>query len=249
MRLRLFSFLIGKEAAILLPHSSLPENGTKQVSDSLGLGLLLAISGGLMDAYSYLFRGQVFANAQTGNILLCGVNLTQGNWGEALQYALPVLMFSIGIALAAAIRRMSSEKATMHWRQVCVLVEAVVLFGIAWIPQEANLIANSLISLACGTQVESFRKIEGSAVATTMCIGNLRSAVHGMVEYRFTGKEAERKTYTVSLSLILAFTLGAVLGSILIRVWGTYAIWASSSLLAAGFLWMSIAPQEDTQTE
>ena len=36
------------------------------MSESLLIGALLAVSGGLMDAYSYLFRGQVFANAQTG---------------------------------------------------------------------------------------------------------------------------------------------------------------------------------------
>ena len=42
----------------------------KQTSESIELGILLALSGGFMDAYSYLARGQVFANAQTGNMLL-----------------------------------------------------------------------------------------------------------------------------------------------------------------------------------
>ena len=43
---------------------------TKQMSESIRLGMLLAISGGFMDAYSYIERGHVFANAQKGNILL-----------------------------------------------------------------------------------------------------------------------------------------------------------------------------------
>lgn len=38
---------------------------TKQISESLRLGLLLALAGGFMDAYSYIERGGVFANAQT----------------------------------------------------------------------------------------------------------------------------------------------------------------------------------------
>ncbi len=59
----------------------------RQVSETMRLGILLALSGGLMDAYSYLFRGEVFANAQTGNILLCSVALSQGEWGVAVQYA------------------------------------------------------------------------------------------------------------------------------------------------------------------
>ena len=73
---------------------------TNQISESIELGILMAISGGIMDAYSYLFRGQVFANAQTGNILLFGVSLSEGNFSQAMQYACPILAFSIGIMLA-----------------------------------------------------------------------------------------------------------------------------------------------------
>lgn len=57
----------------------------KQMSESLRLNSILAVSGGLMDAYSYIQRGHVFANAQTGNILLFGVNLSEGNFPEALR--------------------------------------------------------------------------------------------------------------------------------------------------------------------
>ena len=39
-----------------------------QISESIRLGAILALSGGFMDAYSYMERGEVFANAQTGNI-------------------------------------------------------------------------------------------------------------------------------------------------------------------------------------
>ena len=49
---------------------------SKQMSESVRLGILLALSGGLMDAYSYIVRDRVFANAQTGNMLLFGVNLS-----------------------------------------------------------------------------------------------------------------------------------------------------------------------------
>ena len=45
-------------------------NKKVQISESIELGILLALSGGFMDAYSYIGRGEVFANAQTGNMLL-----------------------------------------------------------------------------------------------------------------------------------------------------------------------------------
>ena len=71
-----------------------------QISESIGLGTILALSGGFMDAYSYIERGKVFANAQTGNMLLFGVNLSEGNYQTMLNYLFPVLAFALGIALA-----------------------------------------------------------------------------------------------------------------------------------------------------
>ena len=44
-----------------------------QMSETLFLGALLTVTGGFLDAYTYLCRGKVFANAQTGNIVLLGV--------------------------------------------------------------------------------------------------------------------------------------------------------------------------------
>ena len=41
-----------------------------QMSESMPLAIFLTLAGGLQDAYSYNCRGKVFANAQTGNIVL-----------------------------------------------------------------------------------------------------------------------------------------------------------------------------------
>ena len=41
-----------------------------QMSDSMLTAFFVILSGGLQDAYTYLCRGKVFANAQTGNIVL-----------------------------------------------------------------------------------------------------------------------------------------------------------------------------------
>ena len=51
---------------------------------------------------------------------------------------------------------------------MCIRDRAIVLAGVCFIPVSLNLLANSLTSLACGIQVESFRKIHGNGIATTM---------------------------------------------------------------------------------
>ena len=141
------------------------------MSESIRLGIILALSGGFMDAYSYMCRGKVFANAQTGNILLFGIYMSERQWDMAIRYLIPVIAFVTGIGVADLVRMKIKEKSIFHWRQLSVLSEAVVLFVVCFIPQKFNLPANSLTSLACGIQVESFRKIHGNGIATTMCIG------------------------------------------------------------------------------
>ena len=150
----------------------------KQVSESIELGIILALVGGFMDVYSYMGRDGVFANAQTGNILLVGVHLSEGDFAVAMRYLLPVLCFSVGIMLSDLVHERFAS--AMHWRQLTVLVEAVILLGVGLLSSEYNILANGLTSLACGMQVESFRKIHGRGIATTMCIANLRSALQNV---------------------------------------------------------------------
>lgn len=72
----------------------------KQMSETNMLMILLTISGGLQDAYSYFVRGEVFSNAQTGNIVLMSTYVAKGNWHRALHYLIPVLAFAMGIFIA-----------------------------------------------------------------------------------------------------------------------------------------------------
>ena len=44
----------------------------RQISDTFLNAVFIILSGGFQDAYTYFSRGKVFANAQTGNIVLTG---------------------------------------------------------------------------------------------------------------------------------------------------------------------------------
>ena len=71
----------------------------------------------------------------------------------------------------------------LHWRQLVVLCEIVMLFVVGFFPQEWNLMANALVSFACAMQVQTFRKVNGYGYASTMCIGNLRSGTESLSVY------------------------------------------------------------------
>ena len=46
------------------------EDNRIRISETLIVGILLTMSGGFLDAYTYLYRGGVFSNGQTGNLVL-----------------------------------------------------------------------------------------------------------------------------------------------------------------------------------
>lgn len=197
-----------------------------------------------MDAYSYMCRGQVFANAQTGNILLFGIYVSERKWSMAIHYAFPIVAFVVGIGLADFVRIKMKEKSIFHWRQLAVLSEAFVLFGVCFIPQKFNLFANSLTSLACGIQVESFRKIHGNGIATTMCIGNLRSATQQMCEYAETKKKEHLKKGMLYYGIIFFFVVGAVLGNICVKYFFEKALLTCVAILCIAFVMMFINEEE-----
>ena len=78
---------------------------SKQMSEAMITTAFLTVSSGLKDAYTYCCRGEVFANAQTGNIVLLGANLFSGRFGAALHYLLPILAFALGIFVAVQDRK------------------------------------------------------------------------------------------------------------------------------------------------
>lgn len=208
------------------------------MSESIRLNSLLAVSGGFMDAYSYLQRNHVFANAQTGNILLFGVNLSEGNFRTSLRYLLPFVAFACGIALAEEVRIRHRGNHSLHWRQIAVLIEALILAAVSLIPLSASNLANALTSFACGIQVQSFRKTHGNGVATTMCIGNMRSGVHNLCHYIHTKERKYLNNAFIYFDIIGCFVIGAIAGSRFITWWGIYSILFSSVLLVCSLIMM-----------
>lgn len=183
----------------------------KQMSESIEVAIFLALSGGLMDAYSYLLRGQVFANAQTGNMLLLGVHASQGNWSMCLKYAFPISFFTLGIFLADLFRKKGDFK--LHWRQNALIVEIFLLICVAFVPENMNETANAITSFACGIQVQSFKKVCGIDFSTTMCIGNLRGGTHNLSEYFYTKNRKFLEYSLMYFAVIICFIIGAIIGS------------------------------------
>lgn len=217
------------------------KNLTKgQISDSMALAVILTLTGGLQDAYSYNCRGHVFANAQTGNVVLLGQNLATGEWGSAVHYLMPLLAFVGGVYVTERIHYFCKHFQRLHWRQIVLLIEILFLVFAGLMPKQWDTFANMILSFSCAMQVNAFRKFRGMPSATTMCIGNIRSATELLCRYHITGKVEERQASFYYYFIILVFAFGAAAGFVLCRIMGRYAIWAAAGLMVVGFVMMFI---------
>ena len=210
-----------------------------QASESLPVVILITLSGGLQDAYTYITRSGVFANAQTGNIVLMSGALFSGEWGRAVSYLVPVLSFSAGILLSARLRaRFGRRGGRMHWRQLVILLEILLLSAVALVPSGLPHLASAMVSFSCAMQVEAFRKAHGYAYASTMCIGNLRSCMESLSEYMGTKNRKDLSKAGYYALVIAVFGIGAGAGAVLSEAFSLAAILFSPLLLIISFLLM-----------
>ena len=219
-----------------------------QMSSSLPVMILLNLSGGTQDACSYFLRDHVFANAQTGNIVLMGCHLISKNLKDSIRYFLPVAFFALGVLMACLIRSRFRRTGRIHWRHLVLTIEIILLFIVGFIPGQLNWLANGLTSFACAMQVQSFRTVKGSAYASTMCIGNLRSGTDHFYKAVTEKKKEELKIAAIYLTAIGSFTIGAACGGHLANYFSYRTIWISCGLLILCFLLMLIKEEEDLET-
>lgn len=192
-------------------------------AERLATGLGLAVVGGFLDTYTYFTRGGVFANAQTGNLVLLGISAARGELYRAGQYLIPVLAFALGVVATEGLR---ARRGAGDWQRTVLLLEAAILAVVGLLPPAfPDFVVNVTVSFLCSMQVNSFRLLEGMPYATTMCTGNLRSCAYHLGQRLFAGERAGTGRAARYLWVMLAFCVGAALGVPATQWAGGRAVW------------------------
>ena len=210
----------------------------KQMSEATSVMVALTISGGLQDAYSYFVRDKVFANAQTGNIVLMSEHFFSGDVRGGIRYLIPILAFALGVLIAEQLRAKFSNSKLFHWRQLIAAIEILLLFITGLLPVTKTLdpLANALTSCSCAMQVQAFRKVNGYSYA-----------MESLSAYLRLGEKRLLRQAGQYFFVILMFILGAGAGGIAAQHIGRQLIWASCALLFVCFTLMFI--KEDIEHE
>ena len=210
-----------------------------QMSDSFRAAVFIILSGGFQDAYTYFCRGEVFANAQTGNIVFLSTALFQKDWPNVVKYLIPVVSFLIGTAAAELIHICFKTYEKIHWRQIILFCEIVFLLVVGFLPAYFEPLANAMVSFVCAMQVQTFHKVRGHAYASTMCIGNMRSGTEALCAY-FRTRDKEILQKSLTYFGVIVFGIGAGLGSLMSGLLGTKAIWCCCVSLLVSFVMMFV---------
>ncbi|AWB43639.1 DUF1275 domain-containing protein [Paenibacillus sp. CAA11] len=209
----------------------------KITTESLRLGILLAIVGGYLDAYTFVGRDGVFANAQTGNIVLLAVGAAEGNWSKALIQIPPIIAFILGVIVAEMIKKHSTHRSAFDFARAILITESLILFAIGFVPDSVpNIVVTVTISFVASLQVSAFRKLIDSPYASTMCTGNLRSASQEAFS-AFMQKDPLSAMRAIRYGTIILFFIGgAVIGGLFTLHVGAKAVWGAAIVLAGSFI-------------
>ena len=77
-----------------------------------------------------------------------------------------------------------------------------------------NVLSTSLVSFSCAMHVQAFRKVNGKAYASTMCIGNMRAGASWLTKYILHRNSEDLVEASDYFLVILFFALGAGIGGV-----------------------------------
>lgn len=205
--------------------------------ETLRIGIILSFVGGILDAHTFLFRNGVFANTQTGNIVLLALFINTNNTPKTTQCVLSITAFVIGVVLTEFIKVKLKNRDIFNYVSLTLTIEIFFLTIITTIPQNVhNTTVIVIISFICSLQTNAFKSLHKSPYSTTMCTGNLRSASSYLFSFIF---KKSKKDFVVCFRyfvIIASFFAGALFGKILTNLIGVNTLLVCSLFLTLALL-------------
>lgn len=184
---------------------------------------LLAFNSGFIDAYTFLFHGEVFAGLQTGNIILLGINLAQLNLMNCLHYLISIAMFIIGILM---IKFLQGIILNAFFRKKMVILFEIIFIGLAMILKNKvpELLIVGCLSIAASAQLQEFDLLRGKAFNPVMMTGNLKKISNGIYDVFVHKHKAKLVQLLDTVVILFSFVVGAVLVTTLTNLIGNTVI-------------------------
>ena len=188
---------------------------------------------GFWGAYTYLLRGNVFCNAQTGNVVLMAMALGSAKWAEALYYLIPLSAYILGAFVSELMPNPVKHHLPVRWDTLLIAIEILAIFLLGLLPESAPVqIAQVGINFIASMQYNTFRQ------ATTFATNHIRQIGVGLAKelrHRRTGDKSHRPKLARHAEMLFFFASGAVVGTVFCHLLVGRAIWITALPMAVIF--------------
>lgn len=198
---------------------------------------LLMMSSGLLGAFTYSIRGNIFCNAQTGNLVLFGMAIGNGEWKQAAYLLIPITAYCLGAAVSEILPVSVKKAGLLRWDTILIGIEIIVTLMLGFVPESAPYqISQIAINFICSMQYNTFRQAEGVPMATTFCTNHVRQVGISLVKWMRKKDKSVLERGSRHGEMLFMFIAGAVAGTVLCRYFLGKAIWGASILLLIVFI-------------
>lgn len=178
------------------------------------IAILLAITSGGIDAYTFIEQGGVFAGLQTGNSILFGISLANHEFDQSLKYIFSIIFFALGIVI---IKVMQRKLDSINIRKVIIMFYEIVVIMIVGllVKNTSSVLIVGLLSLVSAAQLQEFKLLKGNPFNPLMMTGNIskiaNNAYLALVDHDKKAQSLLMDTIMVITSFILGtFIMGIV---------------------------------------
>ena len=230
----------------------MPDRTPLRITGSLVVAVALTAAAGFVDAHVYLHVVHVFVANMSGNLVLLGISLGDGQWSEVAAHLAAIVLFIAGVGLGTVVhdrRRASGRPLRPDLVLLGEAVLLVVVIGLRLVEGTPDPVTVEAMdfpilavgALAMGLQTVVIGRVGSVAVATTYESGAVARVGE---EAALAGREPRRdqraehlRVVQVLGAVLLAYALGAAVAAAV----GASAAWLlvplAVVLITAAVLW------------
>lgn len=187
------------------------------------IAILLAITSGGIDAYTFIQQGGVFAGLQTGNSILFGISLANHDFAQSLKYIFSIIFFALGILI---IKVMQRKLDSINTRKVIIMFYEIVVIMIVGllVKDTSSVLIVGLLSLVSAAQLQEFKLLKGNPFNPLMMTGNI-SKIANNAYLALADHDKKAKSLLIdTIMVITSFILGTFIMGIVDHYLNAYSV-------------------------
>jgi uncharacterized membrane protein YoaK (UPF0700 family) len=178
---------------------------------------------GYVDAVGLLRLGNLFVSFMSGDSTQLAVAVSQARWAKAGEAGAIVLLFVLGVTLGRLI-----GVAAKAWRRPAVLATETAFLMLATALGPATRLAFVPLVMAMGMQNAAVRQVGQSKAGLTYVTGALVNVGEKLADAFSARTPEERWAWAPHFLLWFGLVIGALLGALAYRTFGTRALFAAA---------------------